>query len=370
MTRCLINPAHLLARPLSRRSLLKGCCAGIGLAATGSMLGLTGCGGSENGSLNLFTWPQYVPDDILNSYMDESGVNLTSSTFNSNEDMLSKYKSGGEGVYDLINPTGYMVARMIEEDLLQPIDTSKLKNYGNLNPAFLDLGYDPGNTYSVPYLASATAIIYNSDVWTGDDVPTSWESLLDPKYEGAIAVVDNSLELGAVFADIVGTEFDDEDGSHEDQYRDLAAQLKPNIALFDADCITPLVNNDASIAIIYTASGALAQVDNPAIAVSFPEEGINLAIDNWVIPHDAQNVDNALGFIDYILQADVAAQISGTYPYVQPNEAALESLGADFLENPAKNVPADVIQAAHYYAKPISTDVTAMMEDIWNTLKQ
>lgn len=367
MSICRIPRSSVLSIPLSRRSMVRAGLASLGMLGLG---GLAGCGASGEDTLNLFTWASYVPDDVLNDFMDKESITVNSSTFDSNEDMLSKYKSGSEGMYDIINPTGYMVARMIEEDLLAELDTSKLENYKNINSAFLDLGYDPGNAHSVPYLASATAIAYNKDAWQGDDVPKSWKDLLDPKYEGSIAVVDNSLELGAVFADIVGTEFDDEDGSHEDQYRDLAAQLKPNIALFNADCITPLVNEDATIAIIYTASAALAQVDNPAIDVSFPEEGINLAIDNWVIPHDAVNVDNALKFIDYILEADVAASISGTYPYVQPNEAALESLGSDFLDNPAKNVPADIIEKAHYYTKPISADVTSMMEDIWNSLKQ
>lgn len=367
MALCTVPRSSLFTTPLRRRSVLKAALAALGTSALG---GLSGCGGAEGGALNLFTWASYVPDDVLNDFMDSEKIDVTSSTFDSNEDMLSKYKSGSEGMYDLINPTGYMVARMIQEDLLHKIDTSKLKNYGNLNTAFLDLGYDPGNTYSVPYLASATAIAYNSDVWKGDDIPKSWEDLLDPKYADSIAVIDNSLELGAVFADIVGTEFDEEDGSHEAEYRELAEKIKPNIALFDGDCITPLVNGDATLAIVYTASTALAQNDNPAIDVSFPSEGINLAIDNWVIPHDAQNVDNALKLIDYILEADVAASISETYPYVQPNEAALEKLGSDFLDNPSKNVPADVIEGAHYYTQPISTDVTAMMEDIWSSLKQ
>lgn len=362
-----VSRSLVTSTSFTRRALLKGASAALGMMG---LAGLTGCGGAANGDLNLFTWAAYVPDDVMNSFMDTSEINVASSTFSSNEDMLSKYKSGSEGMYDLINPTGYMVARMIEEGLLQEIDTSKLSNYANLNSAFLDLGYDPGNVYSVPYLASATAIAYNADVWQGDDIPTSWADLLDEKYAGSIAVIDNSLELGAVFADIVGTEFDDEDGTHEAEYRELAEQLKPNIALFDGDCITPLVNGDATLAIVYTASTALAQVDNPAIDVSFPAEGINLAIDNWVIPHDARNVDNALTFIDYILQADTAASISETYPYVQPNEAALEELGSDFLDNPAKNVPADIIEQAHYYTKPISSDVTSMMEDIWNSLKQ
>lgn len=363
-----IQPAFALPA-CSRRSFLKGAFALAGAGAL-SGLGLAGCGGSaQNGELNLFTWPLYVPDDVIDGFESKAGVEVKNTTYSTNEDMLAKFKLGNEGTYDLIQPTGYMVARMRDEGLLQKIDTSRLENFGNLSPSYLNRGYDPNNEYSIPYMASATAIVYDSDTYSGADVPTSWADLLDPRFEGQIAMVDNALEFASILCAIMGEDFSQIDASYLGQIRELALQMKPNIVLYDADCVSPLANGDATVACIYTTSGALAQNERPSIAVSFPEEGINLAIDNWAIPATAKNLDNVYAFIDYVLDPEVAASVTALYPYLQPNEAAMAYIDSSYVDNEATNVPQDIIAKAHVFNKAIDSEVTSGVQDIWNEIK-
>ena len=157
---------------------------------------LVGCGGSgtsggasDAGSLNIFVWTEYVSESAIKAFEEESGVKVNVSTYSSNEDLLAKLKSESEGTYDVILPSDYAVEYLIEQGELEELDKVKLPNLSNIDPAFLDEAYDPGNKYSVPYEGGVACIAVNTAMVDKDI--TSYDDLFDPSLAGQLVVLDD-----------------------------------------------------------------------------------------------------------------------------------------------------------------------------------
>lgn len=359
---------------ISRRAFLRHTMAmmGLGVAATAG-LGLAGCGGGssdagKNGELNIFIWSEYVPDDLISDFEKESGIKVNASMFNTNENMLAKFKSGEEGAYDILQPTGYMVKQMADQGLLEKMDTGKLKNLGNIGKQYLKRDFDPDNSYSVPYMGSCTAIAY--DKTKLKTAPDSWETLWDAQFKNSLVVLDDPREVLGFTNIMLGFSVNESDPAKLEQTRAKVMELKPNIKVYDADSPkSSLIAGDVTAGGIWTAETALAQDEQPNIQVAYPKEGCNVGIDSWVIPKGAKNVDNAMQFIDFMLKPENAKRVSEAYPYVQPNTAAIDLLDDDFKSNKAKNVPAEVFEKGQSFAT-LDSDTLKIYNDIWTELKK
>ena len=140
-------------------------CVALSLMLVLSLAGFTGCGkkSASNGELNIFTWTEYVPESVIEDFEKEYGIKVNWTTFSSNEDMLAKVKTESAGTYDIVQPSDYMVEQMIAQDMLMELDKDVITNIENIDSAFLDPSYDPGNKYSVPYQGGVAAIAVNTD---------------------------------------------------------------------------------------------------------------------------------------------------------------------------------------------------------------
>ncbi len=354
---------------MSRRSFLHTSAAALSLMGV-TATGLTGCGGSsssDNGELNIFIWTEYVPDSVISDFESEFGITVNASTFSTNEDMLAKFTSGEDDAYDLLQPSDYMVKLMIDQGLLQKMDTTTLENIGNIGSQYLDQDYDKGNKYSVPYMGSVTAIAVNTDKIT--DTITSYADLFDAKYAGDIVMLDDYREVLGIAAESIGVSNNETDESKLELVRAQVMKLKDNIKVYDSDSPkSALINGDCVLGAIWSAEIALAQRENPAIQIVFPKEGAEISTDNWVIPTNAKNVDNAMKFLDYMMRPEVAKAISDDYPYVQPNTAAIALMDDDFKDNVAENVPAEVFESGHR-TESLPSDTLKIYNDIWTDLK-
>ena len=127
---------------------------------------LVGCGGSgsagKNGEINVFIWTEYVSESAIKAFEEESGIKVNVSTYSSNEDLLAKLKSESEGTYDVILPSDYAVEYLIAQDKLEALDKDKLTNLSNIDEAYLNESYDPGNVYTVPYEGGVACIAVNT----------------------------------------------------------------------------------------------------------------------------------------------------------------------------------------------------------------
>ncbi|MFI3313498.1 MAG: spermidine/putrescine ABC transporter substrate-binding protein [Eubacteriales bacterium] len=340
------------------------------LAGALALTPLTGCGSKteDAGTLNLFIWTEYVPESVLQGFEEETGIKVNITYASSNEDIYAKVHSEAEGTYDLIQPSDYMVEKMIAQDMLEELDKSKLSNLGNLSDAYMDPSYDPGNVYSIPYMGGIAAIAVNTANVTTEI--TSYDDLFDTALAGQAVVLDDSRAIIGMTAKSLGYSMSTSDPDELAEIEEKLLTLKDIITVYDSDSPkSVLISGDCNVGVMWNAEVALAMEENPDIEIVFPEEGAYLFLDNWTIPKGAKNTDAAYQFIDYILTAEASAACSEELPYLNPNTAALDILGADYIDNIAKNIPDEVISAGEFIQN-LDTDTQATYEAMWTKLKQ
>ena len=333
---------------------------------------MAGCGstskGAENGEVNIFVWTEYVSDTAISDFEKKFGIKVNVSTYSSNEDLLAKLKSESEGTYDVILPSDYTVEYLIAQNKLEPLNKEALTNLSNIDPAYLDEPFDPGNVYSVPYEGGVACIAVNTK--KVEKEITSYADLFDPSLKGQIVVLDDYRAVIGITERAMGLSMNETDPDKLKEVEEKLLTLKDNVKLYDSDSPkSALISGDCSVGMVWSAEIALAMDENPDIKVVYPTEGAYVFLDNWCIPKGAKNVDNAYKFIDYMLSAEAAKTNIEDFPYLCPNTAALEMMGDEYVLNKAKNVPAEVIEKGEFLTY-LGTDTLAIYDEMWTKLKQ
>ncbi len=335
--------------------------------------------------LNLFVWTEYFPPDMLECFQLVYGIKINRDEYSSNEEMYAKLSAGGTS-YDLVQPTDYIVSLMIRQGLLQELDHTKLPNIGNMNPANMNLPFDPGNKYTVPYLAGTDAIVYNAD--KVKNPPKSWADLWNPEYAGRMVFLDDSRVTIGMTLLTLGYDVNTKDPAQLDQAKAKLGKLIPNVKLFDSDSPkTALIAGDVDLGIVWTGEAFLAHAEIPAITFVYPTEGPILWQDNWAMPKSAPHADAAYAWMSYIMQGDIFWLTMRDFPYINPNTAAIDfakgnqmqvkdSNGNDttlsaiydaFIASPITNPPADAIASGHRIDDV--GDALPLYDQIWTEVK-
>lgn len=323
-------------------------------------------------TLNLFVWTEYIPEDTIRCFEEVYGITVNHSEYSSNEELYAKLNAGG-GNYDIIQPTDYIIPLMIRQGLVQELDSAKLPVLADINPGYLDLSFDPGNKYSVPYQAGTDGIVVNTG--TVETLPQSYADLWNPDYAGDLIMIDDSRAIiGAVLLSLGY----DINTTSETELAEAAVKLKElvaNVTIFDSDSPkTALVAGDADLGIVWTAEALLAQQENPAIEYVYPAEGVIRWMDNYLIPTDAPNADAAYAWINYTLQPALFWQMLRDFPYNNPSDATLAyaqehhpDLYNAYMASNITNPPAEVLEAGHYMEDV--GDATPLYDRIWTEAK-
>lgn len=346
----------------------------FGFLMTGVMVCsmLTGCGNTgtdaQKGQVNVFIWTEYVSEAAISDFEKDTGIKVNVSTYSSNEDMLAKLKSESEGTYDVILPSDYAIEYLIAQDKLEALDKDKLSNLSNIDPAYLDESFDPGNVYSVPYEGGVACIAVNTA--KVDKEITSYADLFDPSLKSQLVVLDDYRAVIGMTERSMGLSMNETDPDTLAQVEEKLLTLKDNIKLYDSDSPkSALISGDCTVGMVWSAEVALAMDENPDIEIVYPTEGAYVFLDNWAIPKGAKNYDAAMEFINYMLSAEAAKMNIEDFPYLCPNKTALEMLGEDYVNNEAKNVPADVIASGEFVSY-LDTDTLAIYDEMWTKLKK
>jgi spermidine/putrescine-binding protein len=339
--------------------------AGLVLAA---VLVTSGCGESpeKKGELNFFNWTEYLPQSVLTAFEEEYNIKVNYSMYSSNEEMLAKVKSGEKGMYDLIIPSDYMIDIMRKSGDLEKIDRTKIPNFGNVDPQYTKMYFDPANEYSVPYMISNAILCYNRT-----KIPqgiTSFGEIFDPRYKNQLVVLDDQRMVMAAAAIALGESINETDPVKLSVIKDKLFSLKENIKVFDSDSPkSQIISGETSIGYVWCAEAALAMQENPNIIPVYPTEGLALMFDNLAIPAGAKNKENALLFINFILRPEISKMISAEYPYVNPNKAAYAILPDSYKNNPASNPPAKALEKGQFVMN--LGDSAQTYDDIWTEFK-
>ncbi len=323
--------------------------------------------------ITVYNWGQYISDgtddslDVIAAFEEETGIHVNYITFDSNESMYTKLKTGGAS-YDVIIPSDYMIGKLIEEDMLEPLDFDNIPNYENIDEAFRDQAYDPENTYSVPYTWGTVGLIYNRQ-YVSDEDAQSWSCLWNSKYAGKILMFDNPRDAFAIAESILGYSLNSTDENELRQCADLLAKQKPVLQAYVMDQIfDKMQRGEAWIAPYYAGDYLTMVEENPDLGFSHPQEGFNIFIDAMCIPKGCQNKAGAEAFINFLCRPDVSAANLDYIGYSTPISAAKAYMDEDVISSPV-SYPDDETLARSESFSALPVQATQTMNDLWLSVK-
>ena len=328
---------------------------------------LTGCGKKEEKRvLNVLNWSSYIPSSVITDFEKETGIKVNYMTYSSNEELLAKISMAKDGTYDLIFPSDYMVEIMISRGVIEPIDKDKLNNVDNLDIEYMDMSYDPGNLYTLPFIATSTVISINRE-FIKDEIK-SYNDLLNPKYKDEIVLIDDQRIIIGMALLANGFDMNSTNTTELRIAKNWLLKLKDNVKAYDSDSPKNfLISKEASLAVLWNAEGALASLENNQIENVFPIEGTALSTDNFAIPKGAKNKKELYEFIDYILRPEVMAEIIDFYPYKCINTMSYSYFGDDYKNNLAANFSNEIVKNGHF-VKNIGSSIS-LYDKLWAEIK-
>lgn len=277
---------------------------------------------TDGGTISVYNWGEYIDPELIDQFEEETNISVVYETFDSNESMMTKIEQGGT-TYDVAMPSEYAIEKMKENDLLHPIDHELIPNLQNIDPYFLDLPFDPGNEYSVPYFWGTVGIAFNPTLLEGQTFE-SWDDLWNPTLEQEVILVDSAREVIGMGLNSLGYSLNSTDLGELREATDKLKTIGPNVKAIIGDEIVEMMRREeAAVAVTWSGQAADMMWINEDIDYSVPEEGSNLWFDNMIIPSTADNVEGAHAFINFMLDPEVAAQNADYVGYSTPNEQAI-----------------------------------------------
>ena len=304
-------------------------------ALSGAMvLTLAGCGGSGGGDrpfegqeLHLYNWGEYMGENLIADFEEQTGATVKVDYFDSNEQMYIRVANGES--FDVLVPSDYMIQRLMGEDLLQPLDKSKLSNLDLLSDDVMGLDYDPENEYSVPYFWGTVGIVYDKTKVSEEDLEKEgYNIFLDTKYKGDIYLYDSERDSFMMALKALGYSMNTD---NEDELNEAYEWLLQCVQTMEPEIVTDeIIDNMAqgrkALGLIYSGDATYVMSENENMGLYMPETGTNLWSDAMVIPKNAENPELAHAFIDYVCTYEAAMDNSSFVGYTSPNEEVMNEL--------------------------------------------
>lgn len=322
-------------------------------------------------TLNVYNWGEYISDgeddtlDVNAEFEKLYGIKVNYTNFESNENMYNKLKGGGAN-YDVIIPSDYMIARLIEEDMLLELDFSNIPNYKYILDKYKGLYYDPDNKYSVPYTASYTGLIYNTKMV--DEVPDSWGALWDEKYAGNILMFNNPRDAFAIAQFYLGQDVNNASKEDWDAALAVLKAQNPLVSSYVMDEVfDKMEGGDAALAPYYVGDFLSMQENNPDLGFVYPKEGVNYFVDAMCVPKGAQNKEAAELYINYMLSEEAGVANANYICYGSPNSLVLESDDYELKDDPYLYPEEGTVKSQIF--ENLDSETLNYMTGLWNELK-
>ena len=322
-------------------------------------------------TLNVMNWGQNIADgsdgtlDIIAAFEEKYDyIDVNYSTYDSNEALYSKLAGGGLTV-DVIIPSDYMIARLINENMLLELDFDNIPNYGFVQENFKNTAYDPDNKYSVPYTWGTVGIIYNSKYVDEADV-TGWGLLWNEKYAGKILMFDNSRDAFGVAQYKLGIDVNTTDKEELKRCADELALQRPVVRQYVMDQIyAAMEGENAWIAAYYAGDCMMMIENNPDLRFYLPEEeGFNLFIDAMCVPTCAENKEEAELFINFLCDPEISGANMDYICYGSPIEGARDYMDEELANNPVVYPDDEVLKNGTSFAF-LPEDITRYVENLF-----
>ena len=336
---------------------------------TGAAFALIAGAAAAEGELKVYHWFEYMPQELVEKFEAETGIDVTIDTYDSNEAMLAALKAGRLGSYDVAVPGDYMVKIMAGEGLLDTVAEGELANKGNILPQWLDVPFDPGRQSSIPYQWGSTSFSVNRDVFDGDIQTLAM--IFDPPAElsGKINVLDSQGEMMALASIYLGIPQCTSDREQLKALDTLLQDAKPHWASFGSDIAKDvLVSGDAAAGMIYNGFSAKAREEGANVEYAYPKEGYVVWMDNVVLLKDAPNRANAIKFMDFLLEPENIGAVTNYARYTAGVDGVAAFLDPVLATMPENNPPADA--GPGVFIEVCDQAVQEVYDQIWTRLKQ
>jgi spermidine/putrescine transport system substrate-binding protein len=284
--------------------------------------------------VTVYNWYDFLPDDILKSFTEETGIKVNYFVYNKEEVMYEEVKALNGRGYDLLVVSAGMVQKMRDNALLQVIDHKNLKGFNHLNPKLLNNFFDPNNEFSIPYLWESIGLVVNIDKLNGRDI-TSWADLWQKDWKGKLVLYDDMRSLFAVALKVSGYSINSKNADEIKQAYGLLRKIIPNVKKLSSydELSEDLIKTDASISMIRGSSALRLKQKHSNVRYFNPKEGNIFFVDSFVLPSNAANIDNSYALINYLLRPEVAAGCVIGVNEATPNLAAKEFLSKDIAQD-------------------------------------
>ncbi|MBO5857924.1 MAG: spermidine/putrescine ABC transporter substrate-binding protein [Clostridia bacterium] len=323
-------------------------------------------------SINVYNWGEYISDgsegslDVNKEFTKKYGIKVNYTTFESNENMYNKLQSGGAN-YDIVIPSDYMIAKLIEEEMLVELDFSNIPNYKYILPKYKNLFYDPQNKYSVPYTVGMVGLIYNTTMV--DEEVDSWSILWDEKYKGEILMFNNPRDAFGIAQFLLGQSVNTHDTKDWDKAIELLKEQRPLVSSYVMDEVYNKMEGGEAAFAPYYAGDYLTMADvNPDLAFVYPKEGVNYFVDAMCIPKTAENKEAAELYINFMLEEEIAVANANWICYASPHALVLESDDYDLKDEPVLYPDESETPKTESFEN-LSYDIQNYMSQLWSELK-
>lgn len=280
--------------------------------------------GLQGTTVNVYNWGEYISDgsegsmDVVSEFERLTGATVNYTNFESNENMYSKLAGGGVS-YDVIVPSDYMIDRLIDEEMLLPLDYDNIPNMKYISEEYQHLYYDPDQLYSVCYNIGTTILIYNKTLVSEE--PDSWEVLWDEQYKDKVLMFNNSRDAFAIAQAVLGKDFN---STVEQDWVDCAQLLaeqkdKTNPVYVMDEIFNLMESGEYALGVYYAGDYLLMVENNEDLGYCFPKEGVNFFYDAFCIPTCSQNKRGGEAFINFMHEPQVAYENSEYIYYRSPN---------------------------------------------------
>ena len=326
----------------------------------------------DNITLNVYNWGLYISDgdddsvDILSAFEELTGIRINYTTFDSNESLYAKMRSGGAS-YDVIIPSDYMVGKMAAEGMLAELNFDNIPNFELIGEDYLGWAFDPDNTYSVPYTWGTTGIIYNTTLV--EEPPASWADMWNVEYAGSILMFNNSRDAYAIAAKKLGLSLNPSSVEEVEQVMGELTNQKEMVQAYVMDEIFDKMEGCEAAMAPYYAGDALTMIDdNPDLAFVHPEEGVNFFVDCMCIPATSRHKEAAEMFINYMCEPDVGYCNIDYIGYSTPITEVWEMLD-DELKYSEIAYPSDEVMEKAEVFDTLPDEVNSALDAQWSEMK-
>lgn len=329
---------------------------------------------NEENSINVYSWGEFIANgtdgniNVNKEFTKRTGIKVNYKTFQNNEELFAKLVGGGAD-YDVIIPSDYMISRLIENDMLAPLNFDNIPSYNLIDEKFKNLNFDPQNKYSVPYMWGLIGIFYNKKEVSIPESEINWDILWETKYKNKILMFDNARDSFAISLLRLGYSLNTTEPSNWREAADELIKQKPLVQAYVMDQIfDKMANGEAVLAPYYAGDAATLIKNNPDIGFVIPKSGTNKFVDSMCIPKNSKHKALAEKYINFMCETDISLANLKQTGYSTPQKEAYEMLSDDIKQNKIFYPDNDIMEKSDVFVN-LPENINKLMDELWIEVK-